>query len=147
MSIKLNENMEADNTNQNIQSPKVSVNVIIDKGAGLIILAKSNDNPNWSLPGGILCQTKSAEEAAIEYAKAITNLDVELIKQFHVYSNPNRDPESNTISITFVAKVLSGEQKVGSTFSELSDGHQMNIPENLYLDHKQIIEDYFLQRY
>ena len=47
---------------------------------------------------------ESLEEAALREAKEETNLDVKLIRQFHTYSDPKRDPRHHSISTAYIAK-------------------------------------------
>jgi ADP-ribose pyrophosphatase YjhB (NUDIX family) len=46
---------------------------------------------------------ESVETAAIREAYEEISLQVQLIEQFHVYSDPNRDSRQHTISIVFIA--------------------------------------------
>lgn len=129
------------------QSPKLTVDVIIDTGAGLVVMVERQNEPlGWALPGGFIDPGESAEEAALREAKEETGLEIELVRQFHFYSNPGRDPRGATASIVFVARAK-GTPKAGSDAKAVATYHQGNLPQNVCFDHRQILSDYFLERY
>jgi len=51
----------------------------------------------------IIIRYKGGIVAAIREAKEETNLDVELVKQFHVYSDPKRSPKEHKVTVVFIA--------------------------------------------
>lgn len=146
------DNNTADNTETSAgkspaKTPTLCTDVIIEVGAGLIVLIERKNAPHgWALPGGFVDIGETVEEAALREAKEETNLNVELIKQFHVYSDPKRDDRGHSASVVFVA-TSRGEPKAGSDASDAGLFHQMNLPENICFDHRQIINDYFHERY
>jgi 8-oxo-dGTP diphosphatase len=129
-------------------TPRLAVDVIIDRGAGLIVLIKRKNEPqdHWALPGGFVDVGESIEEAALREAKEETGLDVELIRQFHVYSEPSRDPRGHTVSVVFIARAKEDPQ-ADSDAAECGLYHEMNIPDLIAFDHKNILRDYFTERY
>lgn len=140
-------------TGQNIKqenkpkTPMLCADLIIDMGAGLVLLVKrKNDPQGWALPGGFVDIGESVEEAALREAKEEIGLYVELVRQFHIYSEPNRDSRGHTASVVFIAKGK-GEPKAGSDAAEVGFFHQMNLPQDIAFDHRQILNDYFFERY
>jgi 8-oxo-dGTP diphosphatase len=71
---------------------------------------------------------------------------VELVRQFHVYSNPKRDARGHTASVVFIARGY-GQPKASSDAAKVELFHQMNLPENICFDHREILRDYFHDRY
>jgi 8-oxo-dGTP diphosphatase len=129
------------------QTPRLCSDVLIDMGAGLVVLIKrKNDPQGWAIPGGFVDIGESAEEAALREAYEETGLRVELVRQFHVYSDPQRDPRGHTASVVFVARGK-GQPRAGSDAAEVGLFHQMNLPPDLAFDHRQILNDYFYERY
>ena len=55
------------------------------------------------MPGGFVDYGETTEHAAIREAKEETSIDVELIKLFNVYSEPDRDPRRHTVSVVYLA--------------------------------------------
>lgn len=129
-------------------TPRLAVDVIIDRGAGLVVLIKRKGEPQgaWALPGGFVDEGETVEEAALREAKEETGLDVELVRQFHVYSDPKRDARGHTVSVVFIARAKE-DPRAASDAAECGLYYEMNIPENVAFDHRQILRDYFTERY
>jgi len=134
-------------TNQESTPPKLCVDLLIDMGAGLIVMVDRKNEPHgWSLPGGFVDPGESAEYAALREAKEETGLDIELVRQFHLYSDPKRDPRGNMVSLVFLARAK-GPLKPGSDAKDVATYHQANLPQEICFDHRAILKDYFMERY
>ena len=84
----------------------MTVDIFIFNEENEFILIKRKNNPFkdcWALPGGFVDYGETTEHAAIREAKEETSIDVELIKLFNVYSDPNRDPRRHTVSVVYLA--------------------------------------------
>ena len=79
-------------------------------------------------------------------AKEETSLDVELVRQFHSYSDPSRDPRQHTVSTVFIAKA-SGEPRGMDDAAEAKIFRYDQIPSDMAFDHKDILEDYITGKY
>lgn len=129
------------------ETPRLTVDVIIDMGAGVVALVERKNAPNgWALPGGFVETGETVEEAALREAKEETGLDLELIRQFHVYSDPKRDTRGHTASVVFIARGY-GKPRAGSDAGKVDFFYDMNLPNEIAFDHRQILKDYFLGRY
>jgi 8-oxo-dGTP diphosphatase len=84
------------------RNPTPTVDIIIElgdhPGRPIILIERRNEPLGWAIPGGFVDYGESVETAAIREAKEEIGLDVELLEQFHVYSDPNRDPRQHTLS-------------------------------------------------
>lgn len=124
-------------------NPFPTVDIIIEMVKGKIVLIQRKNPPfGWALPGGFVDYGESLEEAAIREAKEETNLSITLVRQFHTYSDPKRDPRFCTISTVYIAKgegLLIG--KDDATDARLFSYDQ--LPETIAFDHRQILQDYF----
>jgi len=81
------------------------VDIIIEiESKGVVLIKRKNPPYGWAIPGGFVDYGESLEEAAVREAKEETNLNVKLVKQFHTYSNPKRDPRHHSISTVYIAK-------------------------------------------
>ena len=75
-----------------------------------------------------------------------TSLTVNLLRQFHVYSDPQRDPRGHTISVVFIGSAH-GTPVGADDAAEARVFEQNALPAALAFDHRQILSDYFDQRY
>jgi len=130
----------------NPRNPFCTVDVIIEIGHGIILIKRKNPPSGWAIPGGFVDYGESLEDAVIREAKEETGLDIRLKKQFHTYSDPKRDPRHHTISTIYIA-TASGEPKAGDDAKEVGIFNKDSLPEEIAFDHRQILEDYFDNRY
>lgn len=129
------------------RNPVPTVDIIVEvEGKGIILIKRKKPPYGWALPGGFVDYGETLEEAAIREAKEETFLDVELRRQFHTYSDPNRDERVHTISTVFVASA-EGVPKGADDASEARLFAQDEVPDDLAFDHAQILKDYFNHRY
>lgn len=128
-------------------TPAVAVDIIILwEGKGIILIKRKNPPYGWALPGGFVDCGESMEAAAVREAREETSLEVGLIRQFHTYSDPARDPRGHTISTVFVAQGR-GTPRAQDDAREIGVFSAENLPADLAFDHQQILEDFFNNRY
>jgi len=122
--------------------PFTTVDAIIEIQGGIVVIKRSNPPFGWALPGGFVDYGESLEGAVKREAKEETNLDLTGIKQFHTYSDPERDPRFHTIGTVFVAKgkgmPAAGDDAAGLRIIKLNEVKKINFA----FDHKKIIRDY-----
>ncbi len=122
--------------------PFTTVDAIIEVEGGIVIIERSNPPFGFALPGGFVDYGESLEDAVKREAKEETDLDITDLKQFHTYSNPQRDPRFHTIGTVFIAKAKgsprAGDDAAGLKVVSLSEAEKLNFA----FDHKQIILDY-----
>lgn len=125
------------------RNPVPTVDIIIQLEEGAIVLIERANPPHgWALPGGYVDYGESLEEAAVREAKEETSLDVELLGQFHTYSDPQRDSRQHNISTVFVAQAV-GIPKGASDARRAGVFFENSLPAPLVFDHGQILKDYF----
>lgn len=136
--------------NVTYRNPVPTVDIIIeltDKPHRPIVLIERKNPPlGWALPGGFVDYGESVETAAIREANEEVSLEVELIEQFQVYSDPKRDPRQHTLSIVFIA-IAKGEPIAADDAKNLGIFQTWEIPDNLCFDHDKIIQDYLRYRH
>jgi O-acetyl-ADP-ribose deacetylase (regulator of RNase III)/ADP-ribose pyrophosphatase YjhB (NUDIX family) len=109
---------------------------------GIVVIERSNPPFGWALPGGFVDYGESLEQAVIREAKEETGLDLIELKQFHTYSEPDRDPRFHTIGTVFIAKAK-GKPKAGDDAKGLKVVNLKDIQKlDFAFDHKKIIQDY-----
>lgn len=138
------------------RNPVPTVDIIIEledgerdykRGSKRIVLIYRKNHPvGWALPGGFVDYGETLESAAVREALEETSLRVELIRQFHTYSDPARDPRQHAITTVYIARARGNprgadDAKRAEVF-ELSD-----LPENIVFDHALILDDFKKERY
>ncbi|MDD5434912.1 MAG: NUDIX hydrolase [Nitrospira sp.] len=128
-------------------NPFPTVDIIIETdNNGIVLIKRKNPPYGWAIPGGFVDYGETLEEAAVREALEETSLNVELVRQFHVYSAPDRDPRQHTISTVFIGKAA-GTPVAADDAKEAGIFTKDNLPENLAFDHAKILDDYFSKRY
>jgi ADP-ribose pyrophosphatase YjhB (NUDIX family) len=128
------------------RTPLLTVDIIIKTAGGIVLIERKNYPNGWAIPGGFVDCEETLERAAIREAKEETGLHVKLVRQFHVYSDPERDSRGHTISTVFIA-TAKGNPKAGSDAKEIRIFTQKSLPINIAFDHRKILQDYFENRY
>lgn len=132
------------------RNPVPTVDIIIeiqreDGKEGIVLIKRKNPPHGWAIPGGFVDYGESLEEAAAREAKEETSLDVQLKRQFHTYSDPDRDPRQHTISTVFAA-TAQGQPRAQDDAQEIGVFTRDEIDFPLAFDHSRILEDYFEQK-
>jgi len=133
------------------RNPIPTVDIIIEcksrsLGEGIVLIFRKNIPRQWAIPGGFLDYGESVEECALREAKEETGLDVTLKRQFHVYSDPSRDPRKHTVTVVFIAEAA-GEPVACDDAEKIGIFSEKTLPQDLAFDHARILDDYFARRY
>lgn len=126
------------------RNPVPTVDIIIEAADGIVLIERGNPPPGWALPGGFVDYGETLEDAAVREAREETGLNVTLLRQFHTYSDPSRDPRQHTISTVFIA-MASGTPKAGDDARQARVFRPDRLPP-LAFDHEHIIQDYLACR-
>ena len=131
------------------RNPAPTVDIIIElidrPGRPIVLIERKNEPFGWAIPGGFVDYGESIETAAIREAEEEVSLKVELIEQFYVYSDPQRDPRQHTLAIAFIA-TAKGEPVAADDAKSLGIFNQWDLPQNLCFDHDRVIQDYWNYR-
>ncbi len=129
------------------RQPRLTVDVIIELAGRRIVLVKRKHPPlGWALPGGFVDWGETLETAAVREAREETGLTVDLRRQLHTYSDPERDPRGHTVSTVFVG-TAAGDPRGGDDAAEAAAFARGELPADLAFDHRRILDDYFNERY
>lgn len=129
------------------RNPVPTVDIIIEiaddgnEQKQIVLIKRKNPPYGWAIPGGFVDYGETLENAAIREAKEETGLTVELQKQFHTYSDPERDKRQHTISTVFIA-AAQGTPVAADDAAEAALFSPDNLPKEMAFDHREIIADY-----
>lgn len=131
------------------RNPLPTVDLIIRDRQDRVLLIKRRNPPHgWALPGGFVDYGENLESAAVREALEETSLHVDLERQFHTYSHPDRDPRGHTITTVFLATVGGGVLQAADDAVDASFFSREQIAAaELAFDHGRILLDYFAGRY
>ncbi|SMP16022.1 8-oxo-dGTP diphosphatase [Desulfurobacterium pacificum] len=132
----------------NPETPLLTVDGIINvqdengNWKGIVLIKRKYPPVGLALPGGFVDVGETVEHAVIREMKEETGLDVVIIRQFRVYSDPKRDPRRHTVSVVFEC-VARGEPKGSDDAKTAKIFSYSEIPfEKIVFDHAEIIKDY-----
>ena len=132
------------------RNPFPTVDIIIETitadKKGIVLIKRKNPPYGWAIPGGFVDYGESLEKAAVREAEEETSLKVCLIRQFHTYSDPARDPRHHTVTTVYIASAA-GSPEGQDDAAEARIFGKDEIPEEMAFDHRSILEDYFNNRY
>ena len=133
----------------NYRNPAPTVDIIIElidkPNRPIVLIERQNEPYGWAIPGGFVDYGESIETAAIREAQEEVSLEVQLIEQFYVYSDPKRDLRQHTLAIVFIA-TAQGEPVAADDAKNLGIFHQWELPQQLCFDHDRIMQDYWNYR-
>lgn len=109
---------------------------------GIVLIERGKAPWGKAIPGGKVEYGETVENAIRREMKEEVNLDLEDLKQFHVYSDPTRDFRHHSVEVAHLAKSnclpTAGDDAAKAFVVKLAD-----IPWNeMAFDHAQILHDY-----
>jgi len=123
------------------KNPVPTVDAIIEIEKGIVLIKRKNPPYGWALPGGFVDYGESLETAVIREVQEETCLSGTIVKQFHTYSDPQRDERLHTITTVFVV-AASGIPVGADDALEAAVFTLDSLPDEIAFDHRDIIEDY-----
>jgi 8-oxo-dGTP diphosphatase len=126
-----------------LKTPFLTVDAIIEVEGGIVIIKRSNPPFGYALPGGFVDYGESLEQAVAREAKEETGLEITDLRQFHTYSDPERDPRFHTVGTVFICRAK-GEPRAGDDAAEARVVSLAGIKTlEFAFDHRLILQEYF----
>jgi len=124
------------------RGPKLAVDCISLVDGKVLLIHRRNEPVGWALPGGFVEYGETVEDAVRREMKEETGLELDQLRQFHVYSEPGRDKRGHTVSVVFVAQGV-GRPEAGDDAERYRLVDLDDVPETeLVFDHAQILRDF-----
>ncbi len=134
------------------KNPVPAVDFLISKDDNSKILLVRRKNEPFkgmlSIPGGFIKEGETAEDAMMREANEETSLVVQPIAILGVYSDPQRDPRMHTISVTFITKIVEGNEDArddAAALQWINTEHELDSliqTKHIAFDHSKILKDY-----
>ena len=132
----------------NYPRPSLSVDIMIffKSYQGIEILLITRKNPpfqnSFALPGGFMDMDETLHQAAVRELKEECNIEVDSLKQFGIYDEPERDPRGRTLSAIFYTIIdkKPNNLKAGDDALQVK-WFQLNSLPKLAFDHTKILQD------
>ena len=107
-----------------------------------LLCVKRKDDGLWALPGGFMQQDENLDQCAARELKEETGIEVPYLRHFANYSEPDRDPREQVISIAYVAIHPSGKLRLKAD-TDVSDVNWFKVRDLplLAFDHNKIAAD------
>ncbi|MGM0380848.1 MAG: NUDIX domain-containing protein [bacterium] len=124
------------------ETPVLAVDAIIQSGDKIALVKRKNPPHGWALPGGLVEIGETVEEAVVREIEEETGLELVNFSQWHVFSEPDRDPRQHTVSVCFVGEG-DGELQAGTDAGQVEFFTlEMDKLPPLAFDHKKIISKF-----
>jgi 8-oxo-dGTP diphosphatase len=115
---------------------------IDNKFQGIVLIERGKAPFGKALPGGKVEYGETVENAIRREMLEEVNLDLQNLKQFHVYSDPKRDFRHHSVEVTHIA-TASQMPKAGDDAAKAFVVKIADLPWNeMAFDHAQILRDY-----
>jgi len=132
--------------------PFLAASVIIEvyeKGIfkGIVLIERGKEPLGMAIPGGHVEYGEMVDFTARREMREECNLELKDLRQFKVYSSPDRDPRKHTIDVIHIARVDDVMPKAGDDAAKAFVYPLDQIPwEKLVFDHTKILKDYIAYR-
>lgn len=126
--------------------PALTVDIAVfnkKEGTDKILLINRKNDPfagMWALPGGFVDMDETVESAAARELFEETNLSDFPLKQFHVFSEVERDPRGRTVSVVFTGFLKEYQEVKAKDDAQEASWFDVKKLPALAFDHNQIIQ-------
>lgn len=130
------------------QNIKLAVDAVVfgytSKEGLSVLLIKRDIEPFqkvWALPGGLVKDDESLEEAVERELKEETGVAINYLEQLYTFGKPNRDPRNRVVSVAYYGLVKPDAFEVQAN-TDASDAAWFRVQKlpKLAFDHQQIIQ-------
>ncbi|GAB1856228.1 NUDIX domain-containing protein [Flavobacteriaceae bacterium MHTCC 0001] len=130
------------------QDIKVAVDAVVfgyeSKNNLSVLLIKRGIEPfkgEWALPGGLVLNDESLEEAVERELKEETGITIDYLEQLYTFGKPNRDPRNRVVAVTYFALVKPNHFtiKADTDAADVKWFHLNELPK-LAFDHQLVLD-------
>lgn len=109
-----------------------------------VLLIKRGAEPfknSWALPGGLVLEDESLEQAVKRELKEETSVKIDYLEQLYSFGKPKRDPRNRVVSVSYFGLVRPNHFKIrADTDADEVQWFPVNDLPKLAFDHKEIFK-------
>ncbi|WP_299161342.1 NUDIX domain-containing protein [uncultured Tenacibaculum sp.] len=128
------------------QNIKVAVDAVVfgyEQKELSVLLIKRGVEPfkgSWALPGGLVLENESLEDAVQRELQEETGVTIDYLEQLYTFGIPGRDPRNRVVSVTYFALVSPNNFKISAdTDADEVQWFSINELPELAFDHDKIL--------
>jgi len=130
------------------QEIKVSVDAVVfgyeqETGVSALLIKRKLEpfQKMWALPGGLVLNGESLDDAVKRELKEEAGIDVNYLEQLYSFGQPDRDPRNQVVSVSYFGLVRPQDYQL-SAQTDAEDVAWFNIKKlpRLAFDHRKIID-------
>lgn len=116
--------------------------ILVEEGKVLLVKRKFDPREGmWTLPAGFVEADEDAAACAVREMKEETNLDVEIVRLFNVYSAFD-DPRTAVVLVLYLGRKTGGELECGDDASDARFFRLNDLPAEIaFLAHRWALSD------
>jgi 8-oxo-dGTP diphosphatase len=130
------------------QSIKVAVDAVVfgydpEKGISILLIRRKYEpfQKVWALPGGLVANDESLEDAVRRELREESGVDVNYLEQLYSFGKPDRDPRNRVVTVAYFGLVRPSDYQLSAqTDAEDVAWHSIDQIPKLAFDHKAIID-------
>ncbi|MBT1708697.1 NUDIX hydrolase [Fulvivirgaceae bacterium PWU5] len=130
------------------QSIKVAVDAVVfgydpEKGISILLIRRKYEpfQKVWALPGGLVANGESLEDAVRRELREESGVDVNYLEQLYSFGKPDRDPRNRVVTVAYFGLVRPSDYQLSAqTDAEDVAWHSIDQIPKLAFDHKAIID-------
>jgi ADP-ribose pyrophosphatase YjhB (NUDIX family) len=127
------------------RNPVPTVDIILQRDSKILMIRRKRDpfRGKLALPGGLVNEGETVEDAVTRETREETSLEAEPIEILGVYSDPKRDPRRHIMSVVFVGSIIGGIDNAGDDAEKIEWLDEEKIePKEVAFDHMRILDDF-----
>ncbi len=109
-----------------------------------VLLVKRGNHPyigDWALPGGFVNLGENIDEAVLRELKEETNLEQVYTEQLYTFGDPDRDPRTRIISVSYLALISHEHEGLLKAGDDAFDAMWFKVDSNLITQRARENED------
>lgn len=129
------------------QNIKVAVDAVIfgyeSKNLSVLLIKRGVEpfKNSWALPGGLVMDDESLEDAVKRELKEETGVKIDYLEQLYSFGEPNRDPRNRVVSVSYFGLVRPNHFTIkADTDAEAVQWFPINKTPKLAFDHRNILD-------